>query len=407
MPPKGKPTTVKEYKAALARMDVALPSSTARLSDYERLWEQAQKPPSRTPTRRQSTSPGRGGSSGGRPPTRNTPLSVQTPAAMPATRNTPLSMQSPSASTARRPSPTRNTPLSQQAAKRPHASPGRTRTPPPADYAFSPPPASSPPAASETSGESGCGGALVWAFVCCSLGAVVAAVAASFLLDAPNGEARLALPAPYLMITTPDSLGPLWRLLAALLRLLGGMPAALGAFAAALADHATHACAAAASMSAAEMAVAAGSAAVRSALYCGGVLLRAVLQATAVLLLAAWEHPEKALAALCVIGALRSVGHAHAWYQRQRRARTARREEQVDAAARWVVAFLRRKDAEWRRETGAGRDFSSAEVRRLIPEDALPDAALWSGVVARVRADPCVRHEERGKKETWQWLPST
>eukprot|EP00965_Chrysotila_dentata_P164875 5443976-Pleurochrysis_carterae.AAC.1 len=36
-----KPRTIKAYKTELVKMDVALPPSTAKLADYERLWEMA------------------------------------------------------------------------------------------------------------------------------------------------------------------------------------------------------------------------------------------------------------------------------------------------------------------------------------------------------------------------------
>ena len=48
----GAPRTIKEYKEALLRLDVALPLSTAKLADYEKLYEGAVRPPAK---RRAST----------------------------------------------------------------------------------------------------------------------------------------------------------------------------------------------------------------------------------------------------------------------------------------------------------------------------------------------------------------
>ena len=96
------PTTIKEYKTALLRLNVQLPSGQTKLEAYQQLYDDALKTQKRatmeadisssSPNKRPSASPART-----RP-----------------TKNIPLSMQSPRSSRSRPSTPAKNVPLAQQ-----------------------------------------------------------------------------------------------------------------------------------------------------------------------------------------------------------------------------------------------------------------------------------------------------
>ena len=136
MPPKAKspaktgPSTINDYKIALLKLKVTLPTKGATLKDYQAAYEAATAPPPTPGSKRKapavqnkSPAPQRQRSDTGPSATANVPLGQQqapvSAGKRRATTNTPLSQQSPANAPLSRQSPAANVPLSRQ-------SPGNT-----------------------------------------------------------------------------------------------------------------------------------------------------------------------------------------------------------------------------------------------------------------------------------------